>query len=134
MIGDLILILLQIPLSIILAFLTGLTNFYSSIVPDGVYTSIQTLISYLGYFSGIFPVDTLVLCINFLINFFLAFYTVKIILYIWNLVPYLSTNNTQNLPSNNVLDLRSSENTRNTIDLRKGMKISKGVVDMKDIR
>lgn len=132
MIFDIIFILLLIPLNIIVTFLQGITNFFSAIVPDSVYNSINLLINYLGMFQGIFPIDTFLACTSTLMIFFGAFYTVKIALWVWSKIPYLGTPDT--IAEGNVLDLRSSSNSRNTLDLRRRAGGSKKrSVTMKDI-
>lgn len=85
--------ILIIPVTLIVTILQGITSVFSTIVPDQVYNSIPTLISYLSYFEGIFPIDTLLFCVYSLAVFYIAYYTVKIILWAWGLVPFLGSSN-----------------------------------------
>lgn len=96
MIIDAIFILCLVPLSIILVFLQGITAAFTNIIPDQLYNSVTTFIQYLAYLNPIFPIDTLLYCISTLAIFFTCLYIIKILLWIWSLVPYLG--NHVNLP------------------------------------
>lgn len=131
MLTDILLTFIIMPLQIMSTILTGITSFFSSIVPNQIYSAIDTAISYLGYFNGIFPVDTLIFCIATLATFYTAYYTIKVILWLWGFVPFVGSGNVD-LPRGNTLDLRrSATNSRNTINLRTKQK---GTIGMKDIR
>lgn len=93
MITDVFLTILIIPINIFITTLQGITSVFDNIIPDQIFNSIQTVISYLGYFNGIFPIDTLIFCVATLINFHIAFYLFKILQYGISIIPFLGTNN-----------------------------------------
>lgn len=126
MIGDLIVLIGSLILNLIANFL----SLIQYTIPPQIITSISALASLLNYFNGIFPIDTLFLCISFLITFYIFWYTIKVFLFAFSLIPWIGSKT--ELPKENILDLRrSATNSRNTINLRNR---PKGTIGMKDIR
>lgn len=107
MIVSLLFYLITGVLTIILSFLQGITLVFSSIVPNQIYTAIAAAVNYLGFFQGVFPIDTLIFCLSTLAIFFTAFYFVRIGLFVWSLVPFLGTR--AELPRDNIVDLRKGK-------------------------
>lgn len=63
----------------------GVINFA---IPDNVETSITYFIGFLGYANGIFPVDTLLQALGTLFLFEFAWYSLKLILFVFALTPW----------------------------------------------
>lgn len=99
MLTDIFLLLVSIPLQVILAVLGGISSIFTTVVPDGVFTSINTLFGYLGYFNSVFPIDTFAECALALTTFFYFYYIVKIALWAWSLVPWLGNGHINQLPT-----------------------------------
>jgi len=76
MLTDLFYSTITIPLKII-NFLFSAINF---LIPDAITNSIEYFIAYLGYLTGVFPIDQLLLAMTFLITLTIAVYTAKLTL------------------------------------------------------
>lgn len=89
MIPDIFFVIVLIPLTVINTVLTAITAQFTNFIPDQIYTSITTLLSYLGILQGVFPIDTFFICLNTLLVFFLMMYTIKVAVFIWHFVPWI---------------------------------------------
>ena len=88
MIIDVLLLFLITILGILSALLTGL-NFA---IPADISNSIEMLIAYTGYFSGIFPIDTLFQAFGIILNAWDLMYLVKLIIWILGFIPTIGHN------------------------------------------
>lgn len=114
MLTDILLLIILIPLSVIMTLLTSISNIFLNVVPDGVFTTMSTFFSYLGYFNPVFPMDTFAECFLALTTFFYFYYTVKISFWAWSLIPWLGSSNINQLPtlSNITRDYREWKGAR----------------------
>lgn len=115
MITDIFFIIIVIPIDIVLAFLQGLTNVFSNIVPDAVYNAFTFFIGYAKYFNGVLPVEQILLAVYTLCIFWSVLYMVRIVQWVMAHVPWIGGN--VQLPKvyqtkDNNLELRNGVNGR----------------------
>lgn len=133
MITDFLFLIIHLIFSVLFPILKAVSDQFSNLIPNSLYTSINTLVTYFGYFNGAFPVDTLFVCIGILMSFYIAWYTYKVFMWVWSLLPHIGKSEANQLPQGNVLDLHKSSSGSRVLDLRRG-RSGKGNITMKDIQ
>lgn len=78
------------------AKLFSLINFA---LPDEIIDSISYFLSYLKYMGFVFPINTLMAAFGTVLSFGCMYFTIKIMLWFWQFVPYLGRK--VHLPSEN---------------------------------
>jgi len=81
---DLFLMLVSVLLGVIHLVLFAVTSAFGFVIPDAIPAAWVTVFSYIGLMQGIFPVDTAVESMNYLLAVLLVVYFVKLVLYFWN--------------------------------------------------
>lgn len=76
----------------IIGIIGSLLNALSFIIPDQFETSLISLLSNFKYAFGILPVAELFEVVAFLISFFVVWYTVKTILKVFGMIPFIGKN------------------------------------------
>jgi len=69
--------------------LAALLGTFTFLIPQSVFDSWTTLISYARIFNGVFPVDTLFSVLNTWITFITGFYTIRFSLWISEKIPFI---------------------------------------------
>lgn len=110
-------------LYIVGAFVTLVSSAFSAIsyaIPGNFQTAIHYFFGYLGYLRGVLPIDNILTAMGSFITFLTYWYAIKLILWIYSLVPWIGKTTTlPNIPESNIVDLRPQSSGRNTLDLRK---------------
>lgn len=111
----------------------AISDQFTTILPDELFEGVLTIISYFGYMNGVFPIDTLFFCLGVLCSFYIAWYTYKIAMWVWSMLPYIGKSEANQVPEGNVLNLHKGSSNARILDLRRG-RAGKGKVTMKDIQ
>lgn len=92
MIFTIFLLFITAVIKIIIGFFSFASTLFSFTVPLGFTNGINYFIGTLGYFNGIFPIDTLLLVISFIIGFLELYYFIKILIALWAIIPFIGRN------------------------------------------
>jgi len=124
--------------SLIVNLVAGLFNRFPIPIPTGVSAGFQYFFGAFNNFASVFPVTDAFIVILFLLAVYWRVYLFKIIVWGVGFMPWL--NAPRDLPHasspgdrGQIVDLRSPNTNRNTIDLRKG-RVQQKYRTMQDIR
>lgn len=98
--------------------LTGISKAFSALslaLPEEITTSIEYFVSHFAYLSGIVNVQALFSALGFLLTFTALWYTVRIILWIFALTPWIGKDATMptSIPHEHVVDTTAQNNVIN---------------------
>jgi len=98
MLIDLILWIIAIVLKLISGVLGIVTAVFGFVTPEEITDAWQTAFSYLGLARGIFPVDTAVLAMTYLLTIVGIVYVAKIVIFIVNKIRGVNDANESGMP------------------------------------
>ncbi len=76
--------------------LTSILRLVAFVIPDQIEASVNYILGYFGFITGIFPVETAFTAFIIYLQFILLLYTFKLIRWFWAHLPWVGKH--QNLP------------------------------------